>query len=380
MTSVHSLAARPPTQPKSAATGTADPDDAAAGDIFAALVAALLPEVTAITGDPAAGTGGDGTATPAATGAPVTAGVDVDLTVPAIDAGALAAAVGMPADGGSAGAGSDKAGASAQVAATAEVPSVPILAALTTNRPAVAAGGGTNDAGTLLAAPKPPAVEAAPVAADAPDAGDGDTPDGALGSGGPVSGAPKADAARRSLPASESEPVETDGTVPMHAAAPAPHQTAVHATERPTDAPAVTAAEPHQQLASVIKPLSRREDGTYHLALRLHPEHLGAVDVDVELHQGTVQVHVHTQHEETRELLLTHIDDLRHELEQAGLRAGMLDVSDRGQRQHPGLSAESRWPRSLPASGPGAGPAAAPITTTRPTTTATTDGAVDIQI
>ena len=106
----------------------------------------------------------------------------------------------------------------------------------------------------LLAGPKVPALDGQP-AADQSDTDDTDTSDDA-----PVTGAPKvADTAssRRSLPASESEPVEADDSLTVTAAAPAPHQTAVHAAERVTDTPPVTAAEPHQQLASVIKPLSR---------------------------------------------------------------------------------------------------------------------------
>ncbi|MDQ1394814.1 MAG: flagellar hook-length control protein FliK [Acidimicrobiaceae bacterium] len=107
----------------------------------------------------------------------------------------------------------------------------------------------------------------------------------------------------------------------------------VSALHKTKDVAPAASVMPHQQVAAAVSPLRRRPDGSYRLTLHLKPEHLGGVDLEVDLHHGTIDLHVSAEHEHARELLVDHLDELKAELEQAGLRAGSLDISSRQQAQ-----------------------------------------------
>ena len=87
---------------------------------------------------------------------------------------------------------------------------------------------------------------------------------------------------------------------------------------------------PTSQLASAVAALRRRGDGEYVATLDLHPAELGRVRVEVEVRAGQVNVQVSAEHAGTRSLLQTGLDDLRAALQQGGLDAGQLDVSQQG--------------------------------------------------
>lgn len=413
MTSVHSVAPAPKQATSGSSTATAA--DAAAGDLFAALVAALLPQIQGLTGEGGSdagtgkATGGDGTATAAAATAGATTGGEVTVDLTALAADATAAAGAGPTD--------LPAGALALTAADAKAiegilkalttqagssPAGPVLEALALRRGVTTDTSPSTTTTATTAAAKPgaaaagtvdPAALNAPVAVTTTNTGtdtngdtDSDSDSDKAVTAAPAARATAAPAKREEGPAASSALDATPDGVAQPLSV--NHRTAVDATAASREAASVAPAEPHQQLASVITPLSQRPDGTYHLALRLHPEHLGAVDVDVQLHQGTIEVHVQTQHAEAREILTNHLDDLRRDLEQAGLRAGTLDVSDRqqprqpapgqGQSQFNGQGQRSPVNPRPAASGP-----ATPTTTARPdrpSRLSTADGAVDVDL
>ena len=407
MTSVHSVAPAPK-QATSGSSTTASAADAAAGDLFAALVAALLPQIQGLTGEAGgeAGTGtgtttgGDGTATAAATAAGATTDGDVTVDLTALAAEAAAGQTDLAAGALPLTAADAKAIQGILKALTTPAgssPAGPVLEALALRRGLTTDTTSSSKTTTTTTATPDAAAAGAldPTAVNAPVAvttTDTDTDaDGDSDSDKAVTAAPaaKAAAAPAKRVEGQSDSSALDAT-PDGLAQPLSvnHRTAVDAMAASREATSVAAAEPHQQLASVITPLRQRPDGTYHLALRLHPEHLGAVDVDVQLHQGTIEVHVQTQHAEAREILSSHLDDLRRELEQAGLRAGTLDVSDRqqprqpapgqGQGQFNGQGQRSPVNPTPAASGP-----ATPTTTARPDRSspiATADGAVDVDL
>jgi flagellar hook-length control protein FliK len=58
----------------------------------------------------------------------------------------------------------------------------------------------------------------------------------------------------------------------------------------------------------------------------LRPEHLGAVQVQVTLDRGTVDLQLRGAHEQGRTALLAALPDLRRDLESAGLTCARLDV------------------------------------------------------
>lgn len=145
------------------------------------------------------------------------------------------------------------------------------------------------------AGPATPAVPASPAAKGA----DGEVPT--------VAGLPNA-------------PVTVAPTAPAQAAAPV-------ATPAP-------AADAHVQIARVVRPLRLGNDGAYELALDLTPAELGRVRIDVELRGTTINLHLRADNPATRELLQGSLDQLRAELESAGLEAGSLDIGGHGADDH----------------------------------------------
>ena len=102
-------------------------------------------------------------------------------------------------------------------------------------------------------------------------------------------------------------------------------------------------AEPvASQLATVLGPAARQPDGSYQVTIRLQPEELGVVHVELHLEGSTVNVSLHADGDATRDMLRQNLGQLRQQLASGGLTTGRFDVG------------------SGPASDNGGGPAAQP--------------------
>ena len=80
------------------------------------------------------------------------------------------------------------------------------------------------------------------------------------------------------------------------------------------------------QLATVLAPAARQPDGSYQVTIRLQPEDLGAVHVELHLEGSTVNVSLHADGDATRDMLRQNLDQLRQQLESGGLSTGRFDV------------------------------------------------------
>lgn len=305
-----------PGQSKDVAAGEA----AGVAEMFAALVATLTAQMQPAT-DAAVSDG----ATPPTAETPADVSATALLTVLA-EAGAPVDEPGVaPAPGTVA---VEEAAAPAPSQATA--PAVPGDAHPAPATPAVP---GSADAELLLdeavpaapATPATPAVDtdaAATPATPATPAQPPATPAEALaaqllapdGTAAPVADAPAADPTVAAVPATPATPA-TGAADRAVAATPA--------------APAAPAADPHVQVARIVRPLRLGHDGAYELALDLTPAELGRVRIDVELRGATIHLSLRADNPATRELLQSSLDQLRSELEAAGLSAGQLDVGGR---------------------------------------------------
>ena len=81
------------------------------------------------------------------------------------------------------------------------------------------------------------------------------------------------------------------------------------------------------QLATILAPAARQADGSYQVNIRLHPEDLGVVHVEMRLEAGTVNVSLHAEGDATRDTLRQNLDQLRQQLAGTGLSTGRFDVS-----------------------------------------------------
>lgn len=152
----------------------------------------------------------------------------------------------------------------------------------------------------------------------------------------PVQGSGPATPAVAATPAAkpdtETRPVNGLGvTAPPTPATPAAKVDAPAAVAAPPAPP----ADPHLQIARVVRPLRLGDDGAYELALDLTPAELGRVRIDVELRGSTINLHLRADNPATRELLQASLAQLRSELEAAGLQAGSLDIGGRGDSDRP---------------------------------------------
>src|SRR5207244_2708565 len=86
---------------------------------------------------------------------------------------------------------------------------------------------------------------------------------------------------------------------------------------------------PAAQIVRVVTPLRHSADGSYRLAVELHPAELGRVNLDIELRQGSVHLRIDAESEQARDALRAALPDLRRELEAGGLRPGTLDLGAR---------------------------------------------------
>jgi len=78
----------------------------------------------------------------------------------------------------------------------------------------------------------------------------------------------------------------------------------------------------------VLAPAARQADGTYQVNIRLQPENLGVVHVQLQLQGGTVNVSLQAEGDATRDTLRQNLDQLRQQLADSGLSTGRFDVSD----------------------------------------------------
>jgi hypothetical protein len=191
---------------------------------------------------------------------------------------------------------------------TADVPTpdAPVLDAPTV--PLVAERTAVREPAPAPAAPAPEvaAVVARAVHVDAPAAAPTEEPTDRTAATDPVATAPAAP--------SVSTPVAT----------PAPR------AEAPAPAPRV-----HTPIVTAVIPLVQRGDGSYHVAVRLHPEELGAVDIDVELRGGEINLRLRTETVAGRDAIRLALPMLRSELEAAGVQTGTFDLGDQPSGQLP---------------------------------------------
>jgi flagellar hook-length control protein FliK len=111
------------------------------------------------------------------------------------------------------------------------------------------------------------------------------------------------------------------------------------------DAPAPTRPAVHTPIVTAIAPLVQRGDGSYHLSVRLHPEELGAIELDVELRGGEINLRMRPESDAGREAIRAALPALRSELEAAGVRSGTFDLGERPSGQAP---EERRQPMPTP--------------------------------
>ncbi len=71
------------------------------------------------------------------------------------------------------------------------------------------------------------------------------------------------------------------------------------------------------------------------VTLRLQPPEMGFVRIQMELHNGTVNATLHSEHASVRTLLSQHLAQLRHALENQGLSVERLHVQSLSSSQHP---------------------------------------------
>ena len=201
-------------------------------------------------------------------------------------------------------------------------------------------------------------------------------------------GADGADGADISAATSTSTPDADAVDAPTLATGPVEPTTSGRSTGRVTAAtgqPAVptTPEPPATQVASAVAALRRRGDGEYVATLDLHPAELGRVRVELEVRAGVVNVTMTPEQAGTRALLTQGIEDLRAALEQGGLDAGQLDVS---QQDHPGDQPQDQADQSgHPAGRPAGRPAgeataiAVPLPTSATPTASPADG-LDVRL
>ena len=337
-------------------------DAAGVAGMFAALVATLTAQMQPVANDATVGTG-----EVVAESAPVTVaapGLALVLAEAGVDATAVVAADAVAAPVVDA-----AEGATPQAATPVVDTEVALATAVPTQSDADAGEGGQGDAPKAAMPATPatatnetegPATPATPAAPAQPSA------------------APRTEAAAAALLAPQAAAVATDkpevdrgiATVSATPATPA-SAAAERAVAAAPARPATPPADPHVQVARVVRPLRLGNDGTYELALDLTPAELGRVRIDVELRGATISMTLRADNPATRDLLQSSLDQLRSELEAAGLHAGNLDVGGRGASR--GGTDEQHTPS---AAGADAAPEVADTTPAEPTITAedTTSG------
>ncbi len=113
----------------------------------------------------------------------------------------------------------------------------------------------------------------------------------------------------------------------------APSATTVEAASVATAVPGATAASAatgttawEQVSASIASTVRTLQDGSHRLLMRLHPEELGSVVLELTVSGERVDVRLLAQQVGTRDLLNQTADELRQDLGQNGLSLGSMDV------------------------------------------------------
>ncbi len=110
----------------------------------------------------------------------------------------------------------------------------------------------------------------------------------------------------------------------------APSPEAPTAAAAPSAPAAAPPPPPVDQLAAVIRPLQRSADGNYQLRIEMRPAELGRVDIRVEMRDGVLHASIHTEHQQTADLVRNALDDLRSKLDADGMRSGQFTVDSQG--------------------------------------------------
>jgi flagellar hook-length control protein FliK len=100
-----------------------------------------------------------------------------------------------------------------------------------------------------------------------------------------------------------------------------------------TSAPADPSPSPAKQVATVVAPFALRPDGSYTLSIKLTPDGLGDVRIDLKVQAGVVDLQLHASGGETADLLRQNLDGLRQQLTDAGFTSANVGVGVGGQSQ-----------------------------------------------
>lgn len=289
---------------------------------------------------------GDPTAAPvAAAAAPVASAADpvADAGAPVAPPSAPAGSDDVPTDGDVSTAG-DVAGSESSIrtngAGTSPVPPDASDAADAEKAGVSAVGTATSDdsaapevPGSVNAADVPETVDVAEVP-DAPEAEAVD-PDAAVSaprSAGDASEIPDVadgivDVGAPTRVAETASTAEAPTPTVQAASAPTPRSDAPAAVADAAPGPSMPAeTTPTQQVAEALREVRRLADGSHRLSLQLHPEELGAVQLEVAIRDGQLHVRAVAETEAARTALEQNLPELRSDLRDAGVRAGSLEV------------------------------------------------------
>jgi hypothetical protein len=95
----------------------------------------------------------------------------------------------------------------------------------------------------------------------------------------------------------------------------------------------------------VLRPTKQFSDGTHRLSIQLRPDDLGAVTVELALHDGRLSLHFVAENRAAADTLRASMHELRSELETTGQRTGSFEVgqhSGRGDRGQDAPTGERR--------------------------------------
>lgn len=136
------------------------------------------------------------------------------------------------------------------------------------------------------------------------------------------------------------------------------------------------------QLATVLAPAAHRADGSYQVSIRLQPEELGVVNVELRLESGTVNVSLHAEGDATGDMLRQNLGQLRQQLANAGLTTGRFDVSTgTGSGQGGPSAGQERASASVDGSGyDGSDQTGTPVAAIAPEISSLANGQLDVRL
>jgi flagellar hook-length control protein FliK len=103
---------------------------------------------------------------------------------------------------------------------------------------------------------------------------------------------------------------------------------------RPAELSPEVAASVRAQVTAAVGSMQKRPDGVYRVSVRLDPDELGPVHLDVEVHGTHLRVHLDAETDAARHTLKAGVDQLRASLEGAGTHSADVDVGNGGPRHH----------------------------------------------